>query len=66
MKHGFPTEDRVIKLNKYVLHTTPHFDLDGGCDPYLIIEDVNKNTLYDSRVNIFLLTVRKKLKQFTM
>lgn len=46
---GFPAQDRLVKLNRMIIHTTPHFDLDGGCDPFLIVERTGI-IIFDSRV----------------
>jgi tetratricopeptide (TPR) repeat protein len=38
-KLQFPKVDRSILLEKITLYTTPHFDLDKGCDPYFFIQN---------------------------
>lgn len=49
LKTGFPVKDAIIKLKKMIIYTTPKFDVDGGCDPYLIVENMEGHTIFDSR-----------------
>eukprot|EP00759_Apiculatamorpha_spiralis_P005729 PhF_6_TR13411/c0_g1_i2/m.21348/K01110/PTEN; phosphatidylinositol-3,4,5-trisphosphate 3-phosphatase and dual-specificity protein phosphatase PTEN len=37
-----PANPRVL-LQKVILHTTPHFDFDGGCDPFIVLETRDKS-----------------------
>jgi phosphatidylinositol-3,4,5-trisphosphate 3-phosphatase/dual-specificity protein phosphatase PTEN len=45
----FPAEPRPIQLVALEMNSVPHFDPDGGCDPYIKVKDVRGNVLYDSR-----------------
>lgn len=51
LKYGFPIEDRKVSLNSITSVTIPHFDPDGGCDPYITIVNMKGDELYDSRVS---------------
>lgn len=33
----------VVTVGQIILHGNPHFDLDGGCDPYVIVETRKAN-----------------------
>lgn len=38
---GFPEQDRLVKLKRMIMYTTPHFDLDGGCRLILFFKNFN-------------------------
>lgn len=46
---GFPIVDKIVQLESLTLHTTPHFDPDGGSDPYVIVSNQEGKDLFDSR-----------------
>jgi hypothetical protein len=50
LKFGFPLEDRKVSISSITSVSIPHFDPDGGCDPYVIIHNMKGDELYDSRV----------------
>lgn len=49
LKNGFPMKDQVVKLQQLIINTTPRYDLDGGCDPYMVIKQHGKK-IYNSKV----------------
>lgn len=52
LKYGFPIENRKVSLQAIYLQGIPHFDSDGGCDPYVMVVNMKGDELYDSRVGI--------------
>lgn len=45
----FPEHARPITLSGIRMCTVPHFDSDGGCDPYFTVQDATGHVHYDSR-----------------
>ncbi|KAL9655771.1 hypothetical protein ABK040_004998 [Willaertia magna] len=47
----FPITNIILNLKKIVLYTTPHFDRDGGCDPFFKIETQKYNEKLNETTN---------------
>lgn len=51
------------------MYTIPHFDIDKGCDPYLIIENRDGKVLMSTKVKIYKIILIEKnqndVKHFT-
>lgn len=45
----FPMQGVPIKITSMTMNSIPHFDADGGSDPYVMVNKTNKEILYDSR-----------------
>lgn len=50
LKNGFPEKDTKLTIDGIKIFTTPHFDIDGGCDPYFLVKVQGGKVIYDSSV----------------
>jgi phosphatidylinositol-3,4,5-trisphosphate 3-phosphatase/dual-specificity protein phosphatase PTEN len=42
----FPENYAVVRIDKIIMQTIPHFDNDGGCDPYVIMDSTVGTSIF--------------------
>eukprot|EP01080_Neovahlkampfia_damariscottae_P007444 gene7444-11767_t len=62
LKDGFPMEDRKLVLKSLMMTAVPKIDSTGGCTPYLLILNQQREVVYDSRTVLKTKTYKKNEK----